>query len=57
MHPKKNQKTEFEDASEVEQVSISKEGSLLFITQIYHSTTIFRLELKNNRFESFYVYR
>ena len=46
MFPEKDQSRESDDATEYEQIETSSDGCLLFITQIYYSTTIFRLELK-----------
>ena len=46
MHPEKHQKTESDDTSENGPIATSTEGNLLLISQIYYSTTVFRLELK-----------
>ena len=46
MHTEKDQKTKSNDTAEDKQIATSTEGCLLFITQIYYITTIFRLKLK-----------
>ena len=53
MHPEKDQKTKSNDTAEDKQIATSTEGCLLFITQLYYSTTIFRLELKINHLNYF----